>query len=334
MQENERKKLLIAYDMETGDPDDYFNLIMLCSHPKVEIKCITLTPGSKDQILFLQFILQKLISLGYVHLKNVKIGAFNSNHPKKCLSRFLVNLFPEFSQIYKDTFENENNSLQKDDIPFGYDIMFETYNEFKKDLIFVTGAPLSNLGTFLQKYENQIDFINKIVIQGGFAGDNVVPEHLRLKKFEGNTMISTYNFGGNVKAAKFVLNFKKVGQRLLVSKNVCHGVVYNEKIHLQLSQHIQNLENDVNSNTYLEGLKLIYSGMSTYLERHKEGKKFHDVLAGCVAIDPMICQFKRVQVLEEKNKWGSKESTEGNTWITISVDKERFFNLMMDRVNL
>jgi pyrimidine-specific ribonucleoside hydrolase len=38
----------------------------------------------------------------------------------------------------------------------------------------------------------------------------------------------TFNFGGDVPAAKFMLESKQIGFRYLVSKNVCHGVLYDD----------------------------------------------------------------------------------------------------------
>jgi len=38
----------IIFDMETGDPDDLFTLILLCGHPKVNLLGVSITPGTID----------------------------------------------------------------------------------------------------------------------------------------------------------------------------------------------------------------------------------------------------------------------------------------------
>ncbi|MFB2980068.1 hypothetical protein [Microseira sp. BLCC-F43] len=36
--------------METGDPDDFLTLLLLLGHPAVNLKAVTITPGSPQQI--------------------------------------------------------------------------------------------------------------------------------------------------------------------------------------------------------------------------------------------------------------------------------------------
>ncbi|KAF0978963.1 hypothetical protein FDP41_002033 [Naegleria fowleri] len=215
--------------------------------------------------------------------------------------------------------------------------MYQFWKEYGNELMFVTGAPLSNLGTFIEKYSHEMNEQNRIglcVIQGGFAGDNVVPSQFRLSKFAGKTKLSTYNFGGNIKAAKTVLNCPFIDKRLLVSKNVCHGVVYGQDRHMQLKERLSQLElsrASFSSQQHLSfiGLNLTFKGMQKYLEKNTDGKKFHDVLAGCVSVEPNICIFKRVEITEEKNQWGSQESINSNTFISVAVNLKEFFDVMM-----
>jgi pyrimidine-specific ribonucleoside hydrolase len=79
-----------------------------------------------------------------------------------------------------------------------------------------------------------------------------------------------------------LLTNPRVKQRILVSKNVCHGVVYNKHFHERLAPY----HNDT------KGLEAIYDAMDIYLSRRGE-KALHDPLAACVAIDPSIGLFAR-----------------------------------------
>ena len=76
------------------------------------------------------------------------------------------------------------------------------------------------------------------------------------------------------------------------------------------------------------GLFAIYDGMSQYLKK-KGHKAFHDPLAACVAVDPSICEFRRVDVFRRKGKWGSALNEYSNTRISINVDMDKFFNTLV-----
>ena len=142
----------------------------------------------------------------------------------------------------------------------------------------MTGAPLTNLYNYVKKYcdEDGMKKDNKKkltwIAQGGFAGDNVVPKENRLSKFDGKKFCPTWNFGGNIRAAQYLLLDKYCNnvfdKRYLVSKNVCHGVYYNQQFHEKMDEY---------KNRH-PALRIIYDEMENYMTKRKDGKKFHDVL--------------------------------------------------------
>jgi inosine-uridine nucleoside N-ribohydrolase len=138
------------------------------------------------------------------------------------------------------------------------DILLETYNKFN-DLIFITGGPVTNLANFLQK--NQNITIDSWYGQGGFAGDEVVPQEYRLEKFNGMNTCSTWNFGGDPNSAEFLLNTKQIKKIKLFSKNVCHGVLYNQTIHKSVKEKLSEGNNEK------KGLFYLYNCMNIYLEK-------------------------------------------------------------------
>ena len=77
------------------------------------------------------------------------------------------------------------------------------------------------------------------------------------------------------------------------------------------------------------GLELMYKGMDLYLKKRPDGKAFHDPLAACCAIDSSICEFKEVELYREKGQWGSKISNTPNALISVSVDKQKFMETMV-----
>eukprot|EP01043_Picozoa_sp_COSAG02_P064766 COSAG02_NODE_9568_length_2177_cov_1.125120_1_plen_422_part_00 len=40
----------ICFDMETGDPDDVLALLLILAHPRLELRAVTLTPGTREQV--------------------------------------------------------------------------------------------------------------------------------------------------------------------------------------------------------------------------------------------------------------------------------------------
>lgn len=43
-------RINVVWDMETSDPDDFFTLLLLLGHPLVNLKGVTITPGTPEQV--------------------------------------------------------------------------------------------------------------------------------------------------------------------------------------------------------------------------------------------------------------------------------------------
>lgn len=50
MKHIEVRMIDVVWDMETSDPDDFLTLLFLIGHPQVNLKAVTVTPGTPDQI--------------------------------------------------------------------------------------------------------------------------------------------------------------------------------------------------------------------------------------------------------------------------------------------
>lgn len=70
----------VVWDMETSDPDDFLTLLLLIGHPKVNLKAVTVTPGTPDQIGLVRRVLNEWFDL------NIPVGAYNIEHNKECVS--------------------------------------------------------------------------------------------------------------------------------------------------------------------------------------------------------------------------------------------------------
>lgn len=282
--------------METADPDDVLTLCLLATHPKVDLVSATVHPGSLHQIGVVRHILNKL------ERNDVLIGSAKPQHPKECVSEFHYKWLGPIAPTEPDK--------------LGYEILKNVAQE--SNFKIVTGAALTNVGNYL---EHNPCTIEEIVIQGGFAGDSVVPEEYRLEKFKGKETCPTFNLNGNVNAAKAIIASDKFKIKRFVSKNVCHGIIYDQEMHERIKPYRHNNA----------GLNLIVEGMEHYLNKNKMGKAFHDPLAACVAIDSSICDFKEVEVYREKGEWGSRLTENTNTFITINCHREKFEQVLIGK---
>jgi pyrimidine-specific ribonucleoside hydrolase len=284
----------VIWDMETGDPDDYFTLLLLLGHPEVNLKAVTVTPGAPDQMGLIKKVLD-------IFGRKMPIGSFNIDHPKKCVSRWYYNVLGNIESYTK--------------VQQGADVIMENSTE---DTTIITGGPLKNLGAAIEKYPNLR--VRRLVAQGGFAGEGVIPSGLQLEKFKGMRTCPTYNLNGDPKAGLIVLAFDGIETKRFVSKNVCHGVYYDRELHNRLAPI---------KLSKAPHLFKIYQGMDYYLMKHPQGKKFHDPLAACAAINEDIINWREVEIFREKGKWGSKLCPGSGIWISIDYDREMFIDTLL-----
>lgn len=290
----------VIFDMETSDPDDFLTLSWLCANPKINLIGITITPGTQEQVGFVRSVLHRLN-------RSIPIGSFDPTRKNGCVSTFHYNIDYDLSKHSLPLF----TPILAEADGIGANIINDCIKKYP-DAVLLTGGPLKNLHKFLEIYPG-CD-LQRWVAQGGFAGDSLVaPEH-RLAKFAGRETCPTFNFNGDVPGALLALSSNKIWERVLVSKNVCHGISYDETFH-EMFKAYQNLN---------LGMNLIYKTMESYLQRHPKGKMLHDPLAACVMLYPDICTFKEVEVYRSKGEWGSRAADGTNTKISVSVDYEKF----------
>lgn len=278
----------IIWDMETSDPDDVMTLCLLMSHPKVRLCAVTVVPGTNEQIGLVKMLLAEA---GL----QIPVGSCKPHTPKNCVAPFYKQWLGNFPDQNPDG--------------IGADVITETLEKYPQATI-LTGAPLRNFSIIATTLQSE-----RWVAQGGFAGDNVVPEAYRLDKFKGKNTCATFNFNGEPKAALDMLANPNIKRKILIAKNVCHGVVYNAEWH----EHIAGIKN---GNL---GLEYIYKGMEIYLKSHPDGKKFHDPLAAIAAIDESVCEYRQVRLYRERGEWGSTLAEDTNTFIAIAANMDVFW---------
>ncbi|MFO0594828.1 MAG: nucleoside hydrolase [Myxococcaceae bacterium] len=286
----------LLWDMETSDPDDFLTLLLLLGHPRVKLHAVTVTPGTPDQVGVVR------TALAWFNRTDVAVGAHNLEHPKRpCVSQWHYDAYGELP-------------ASRDAEPAG-PLLRELCA--RAGMTLVTGAALKNLGAALKLDGFSLD---RLVVQGGFAGDGVVPVEKQLEKFRGRVTCPTFNLNGDPKSALAAIASKAITKKRFVSKNVCHGVVYDEAMHERFGP----------LRTKSRSLELIYKGMSHYL-RKGHGKAFHDPLAACCAIDESIATWAEVDLYRAANgEWGSKLAPGSGVNIIVGYDPERFFSVLTE----
>lgn len=73
----------------------------------------------------------------------------------------------------------------------------------------------------------------------------------------------------------------------------------------------------------------MYDGMECYLRKHPKGKIFHDPLAATTIVNRNICEYEEVEIYREKGEWGANKKQGTKTFISIDVDKEKFFDVLI-----
>ena len=341
----------VVFDMETADPDDYLTLLLLLGHPEVDLRAVTITPGSRWQVGLVRRVLAE-------HDHDIPVGVRNLEHPKECVSSWHGRAYGAFDP--------------SDDAVAAGPLLVDVCDA---DTTLITGAPVFNLGAACESPDFEL---GRWVAQGGFAGEGVVPTELQMEKFAGRTTMATFNLGGAPKAALAALEHPGIAERRFVSKNVCHRVVYDESFHERVGA-VKDRR---------ASLGAIWKGMEAYLAPKRSsghtptrdpivlvdddgkreialaealalaesqgldlievaphldppicrimaakdvppyGKKLHDPLAACCAIEPRIGTWREVELFRKKGKWGSRLSAGSGTWIIIDYDPELFFETL------
>lgn len=297
-----------VFDMETGDPDDVLTLLFLGSCPNVELRAVTITPGSQEQVALVRWLLQQM---GLMH---VRLGAQdwpnNASKPG--------NMKGSFYQSFGRSPNGEPQCERADQV------LLECCDE---STTLVTGAPLHNLGDALKMRGFRL---GRWVAQGGFAGEGVVPEDMQMDKFRGMHTCRTWNFGGNVPAAKAALASMAITRKVCVSKNVCHSVYYDDEFHAALRAALDVQVTHAPHGPQAVAFRMMYDAMDDYLRHKPGGKKLHDPLAFATSLDESVCELAEVELYCQKGQWGARLSPGSNVFISIAYDASKFKAALLD----
>mmetsp|Transcript_10428 Transcript_10428/g.23593 ORF Transcript_10428/g.23593 Transcript_10428/m.23593 type:complete len:346 (-) Transcript_10428:111-1148(-) len=291
------------FDMETGDPDDVLTLLLLAAHPRVDLRAVTITPGSMEQVELVRWILRE------VGLPDVAVGAQDWPKNEKKDGCMRGGFYASFGRLRSTVGDCEDAAA-----------LLKTCCDERTTL--VTGAPVHNLAAAIALGGFRL---GRWVAQGGYAGEGVVPRELQMEKFYGKAVCQTWNFNGNIGAAESALATKAIHRKVLVSKNVCHRVVYDEDLHRFVARAMEAITDRVST----QSIRMLYDSMQTYLAKKPGGKKMHDPLALAVALDESVCTLAEVTMYRERGGWGAQLSPGSGIWISVDYDDTAFRSALL-----
>lgn len=284
----------LIWDMELGrDPDDLFTLFLLLGHPEVNLKAVVVTPGTPAQIGFVRHFLHEFG-------RDIPVGAYDLQSQKEWDSSWYFRVF--------------GRTEPSEEAESGPMLLLEQCNH---ETTLLTGGPLRNLGAaiaYCQEGSPRSLRIGCWVCQGGFAGEGAVPPEKQLPQFRGLATSPTTNLNAHPKSTLLALDYRGIMMKRFVSKNLCHAVIYDREMH-SLFRSLRGRSLSV---------ELIYRGMDAFLSDVPEGKKFHDPLAACCAIEESIGTWAEVELYREKGEWGARLQPGSRTWIIVDYDREQF----------
>lgn len=296
-------KIVIETDLG-HDPDDFFAICYLVA-AGVDIRAITLVPGSSYQVRLARMLTKEL-------KLDIPIGASKFD-PKKFLS--LSQGFasdPNTSEdgadggIHLDLLKKYGTNKFTSADMSGYEIVRDEVKYGNCDL-FVIG-PATSIGKAFNDYPDLK--ANKLLMQGGFLAYDQNPTTItQLDKFKETNYQPSFNFNGDRRAIKTILG-ANIEKRYFVGKHICHSIEYTPGIHRCL--HVGS-----------RPAELFREFGDLYFSKH-QSKKFHDPTAAVCYLHPEITSCVRGSPIKIASGWGTSLDQAGD-YIVANVDQVKLW---------
>ncbi len=296
-----KKQLWLDLELRK-DIDDFITLLFALDNEEAEIKYVSIDSPSIEEIHLLANTLRK-------HKSNVKIVITGN------ITQYEDgNIHDSLLELAK---KKEFDKFNKNEIIPLKEAIELASNEELQSLTYFTGGSLLTLAEIIKKEPNI-----KAFIQGGYAGNNIVPEEIALKKFKKRDTVPSWNLNLNLDATLSVINNKEADLHF-ISKNVCHASMIS-------SEDTQNYSG--------QNIDILSKYFADDYNKKFKAKAMHDVLAFMTIFDneENIVQFKKVDLLSIPasengfSKWKSVINEDSNLSISVSFNyelfKKNFFN--------
>ena len=280
----------VCWDTDIGrDPDDFLAGCLLLSRPEIRLRAITIVPGDRDQIALARFLLKET---GH---GDIPVGAW----PDRAQGKASV----DGCHLHLMALYRADMGAHADGA--GWEVLSSAFKAAPDAVLFSSG-PLNNIGDLLRKAPMNIP------LSVSMAGYWAAPGEPESKP--------EFNFNGCKLAAEEFVRCNRFGRRLLVGKNVTHGVLYDDELHEQLRV----------AGKRSRPLALAHELMEL---RHERAKKLHDPLAASAILKEDIFNWQEVMPIKRDGNWGSLPMPGSGIWAATSVDQLAFRKLFSgDRV--
>lgn len=298
----------IIFEMETSDPDDFMTLLWLADHPGVTLLGVVVTPGSRDQCQLVRWGLDRCgrrdVPIGALHGtawwttadgQKARVSSFHYKAYDQGIDQYPVGEVAVGPLLLADL-------LQRDDA-----------------VTLLVGAPPKNIGKLFQDFPAVR--LARWLQQGGFAGDNLVATPLA--KFKGRLTCPSFNPGGAWRETLALLASPSIQQRLFVSKNVCHGVIWTGALQAGFKERLA-----ASGAPLRVGLTLMMAALERFLADKGQGKAMHDLVAAACALDERVCTFQEVEIYRAKGDWGARAAVNTQTCISVGFDEAHFIKVL------
>lgn len=272
------------------DIDDYLTLLMALKRDDIELAYISIHNPSVSEISLLKnTILQNTNSYPTIVISG-EITAYDDDIHKSLMN--IASLTLDYKKI----------------ITLSLEELLSDKSIKLSELTYFTGGSLYTLSKIMEKESNVTAFI-----QGGYAGSNIIPNEIALKKFKSRDAVPSWNLNLDLDATLKVLSYSNANLHF-ISKNICHASLISE---VDLKNKTGNaVEVLINYFGYTEDSRL-------------KNKAMHDVLAFMSIFDVNLVSFERVTLttlIKEGGytKWKSEINNDSNVKISVNFDYDRF----------
>lgn len=344
----------VVFDMETHDPDDYLTLLLLLGHPDVELQAVTITPGSRWQVRLVPRVLAE-------HSHDIPVGARNLSHEKPCVSSWHAKAYGEWEPsddavdagaLLVDVCDegttlitgapvlNLGVACESDDFVLGRwiaqggfagegvvptELQMEKFAGRTTMATFnLGGAPKAALAALVHPGIGERRFISKNVCHR-VVYDEAFHERFATVRTKRPSLDQIWI------GMEAFLKKKRLKQRGHFGPTADPIVLIDDGERREMTVAEAQAIADARGLDVVEVASHVDPPICRIMKAKPNepyGKKLHDPLAACCAIEPDIGTWREVELFRKKGKWGSRLKPGSNTWIIIDYNAELFFETL------
>ncbi len=283
------------------DPDDVVALCICLAHPRIELVGIVVSPGYQDQVGLVRSI------LAFTDRLDIPIGVVPENK------------YSPFRYFSPGVHDRHVDCMQRLGVPVTmYDgaldgpALVERLATEHDDLVLVTIGPIQVVKDWIAMQPGHATIHQSYTMGGYHATDR-----------EDNPLLSPeYNFNASVDGALALASTRKIGRKVVVSKNVTHHVFYTDELDARVVHVMRQSKPH----------QVIHQIMVPWHDYPREAQLMHDPLTVCVSIDESIVRLAGVRLVYDDMLWGSSRHDKPDVFIStgkaesVQIDKfERIF---------